>query len=140
MRIKLILILLVVACVIIGGCQHSGHFESEQYKQTLPVAEANIIVCGLYKFHEIHGSFPTSKEVFQEFCLESNLFSNSMDFNKVFWKSVDSKKIVVIYTSDDYSFPITVELCSDSSDLVGTIQYKLKGDMQDFMIDQKKDK
>jgi len=136
MRIKLLLILPVLTCIIIGGCRPSEYIEPEQSQQTLPIVEANKIAIGLYKYHEIQGNFPMSKEVFQEFCLESNLPCGNVDFNKVSWKSIDNKKIVVIYTSDEYSFPISLELDLDSSDLIDTLQYKLKENMQDLTEDR----
>ena len=130
------LLLIILLATIIFGCHQSKHTESEQSQQTQPVAEVIKLTSGLYKYHKIKGNFPMSKEAFQEFCLESNLPCGGVDFNKVSWKSVNNKRIDVIYTSDEYSFPITLEIDSDSSDLIDTVKYKLKKDMQELTEDQ----
>jgi len=130
------LLVIILPVAIFFGCHQSEHIKPEPTQQPLAIEEANKIVSGLDKYHKIKGNFPKSKEDFQEFCLESRHPCRTVDFRKISWKSVDDKMIDLIYTSDEYSFPITLEIDSDSSDLIDKTQHKLKKEMQELTEDQ----
>lgn len=111
--------------VIFLGCCHAEHKEPEQL-QPLPIEDITGLVGGLTQYYEIKGHFPESIDIFKEYCSDSNLPCNSLDFAKLSWKSVNDKKITVIYKGDGYSLPIELERDKDSVDLDKALENKLR--------------
>ncbi|MEJ2649164.1 MAG: hypothetical protein P8016_12260 [Sedimentisphaerales bacterium] len=94
--------------------------------QPLPIEDITGLVGGLTQYYEIKGHFPESIDIFKEYCSDSNLPCNSLDFAKLSWKSVNDKKITVIYKGDGYSLPIELERDKDSVDLDKALENKLR--------------
>jgi hypothetical protein len=130
-------LLSVLIAALIFGCEPRGHIQLGQQQRAEPAVETTKLADGLHRYLEIKGAFPKSKEDFEAFCRQSNLPCATVDWSRVSWQSVTDKKLTIVYSSEGYSIPITVEQNSGSSWGPDTTREKLKENLQKFMEDGK---
>ncbi len=97
------------ALILLCGCRQSTSSRPESKLQESPFNDMAKLTEGLRQYLDTVGTLPASKEVFRDFCLQSNLSCCTVDWNRVSWQSQDERRLVIRYDGDGYSIPITLE-------------------------------
>ena len=130
------LLVTVSLATFVTGCQLSGPKKSVRPERTLPLAEVAKLTDGLYWYLDIKGTFPASRDALEEFCLDFDMPCSAVDWSRVSWQSVDDQRLVVVYSAEEYSIPITLERDSDSRDQTDTTRDRLEEDLRKLMGDR----
>lgn len=101
---------------LVSGCGSPARTESRPIQEAEPFSEVAVLAGGLLRYIDVHGSPPASKEDFRDFCTSAGLPCGTLDWSTLSWECVDNKKLVVVYKSETYSLPITMEKRSGSLD------------------------